>query len=548
MVNFADFDILIVGSGPSGVHAAQESLKHGYKVALVEIGFIDDKYQKLIPPLSFSEIRKTDLNQVTYFLGEDPAKAFQSQAKAGAHLTPPRQHMIQDMEKIFPIESESFLPLQSTACGGLGVSWGSNVFTLEDFELRRIGLPPHEMRKFYKQTSEDVGVSGTPDDALAPLISKHLEIQPPLQLDTNSKKIYENYRKNIEKFMGDGFYLGQSLLAILSQAKKDRRPNPYWDMDFWSDLSKSVYRPLFTLEELKKNPNFFHIPHKIAVRFEETNTKPTEGSFVSLFFRDLNSGQFETIRAKKLLLAAGAINSGKLAYSSLGFYDMPMPILCNPNHWVAAINWPMLGRSAVDTRYSLAQLTALLRVPEDPEDYVLGQFYSYRSLLYSRLLHNIPLPPSLGLIFLRFLITSFTCVNIHFSDSPSSRKWLKVIKRGDQDILKASYERTVTEETFIRKNERRFLKKLLALKCIPIGVNRPAHGASIHYAGTLPFNDENKPLTCTPEGQLRGAQNVYVADGASWKFLSAKGLTFTLMAGAKRVAQEAIRALKTAAD
>ena len=71
--------------------------------------------------------------------------------------------------------------------------------------------------------------------------------------------------------------------------------------------------------------------------------------------------------------------------------------------------------------------------------------------------------------------------------------------------------------------KRRMLRFLAGLRCIPMGVNKPLHGASIHYAGTLPYSAEERPYTTSPDGKLHGAPNVYVADGASWRFMPAKG-------------------------
>jgi choline dehydrogenase-like flavoprotein len=73
---------------------------------------------------------------------------------------------------------------------------------------------------------------------------------------------------------------------------------------------------------------------------------------------------------------------------------------------------------------------------------------------------------------------------------------------------------------------------------MPVHIMRPPAGASIHYAGTLPFGNDDVPLTCKATGRLRGSANVYVADSSTWRFLPAKGLTFTLMANARRVAAE----------
>ena len=47
--------------------------------------------------------------------------------------------MIRDMDELFPLKSRTFLPLQSSGLGGLGIGWGANCFALEDFELEQIG-------------------------------------------------------------------------------------------------------------------------------------------------------------------------------------------------------------------------------------------------------------------------------------------------------------------------------------------------------------------------------------------------------------------------
>ena len=135
------FDILIIGSGPSGSHAAQQAVTSGRKVALLDIGYSDRRFDEMVPAKPFSEIRRSDENQHKYFLGDDPAESLRYQDRGGAHLTPARQHMIRNQDRLFPLLSDTFAPLQSTGLGGLGISWGANCFALEDFELDRIGIP-----------------------------------------------------------------------------------------------------------------------------------------------------------------------------------------------------------------------------------------------------------------------------------------------------------------------------------------------------------------------------------------------------------------------
>ena len=86
-----------------------------------------------------------------------------------------------------------------------------------------------------------------------------------------------------------------------------------------------------------------------------------------------------------------------------------------------------------------------------------------------------------------------------------------------------------------------FRKILLKLRCL--APQRTIHvrpmGASVHYAGTLPMTTESSPATCTPLGASRDIGNLYFADGSTFPDLPAKNLTFTLMANATRIAEEA---------
>ncbi|HXN87247.1 MAG TPA: GMC oxidoreductase, partial [Candidatus Binataceae bacterium] len=526
---------LIVGSGPSGVQAASEATSRGLKVGLVDIGYSDDRYTNLIPRQPFSSIRLDDPNQREYFVGAAD-EALRNLQRAGAHLTPPRQYMLRNMDDLFPISSDTFLPLQATSAGGLGVSWGANVFTMETDELRKIGLPPGEMRKYYDRVANEIGVSGCRDDDLAPRIADFSPLQPPLQLDSNAQALMRNYTKSRVKLNRRGFVMGQSVLAVLTKALGDRSPNPYADMDFYSDTGRSVYRPQFTLESLKRLKNFTHLDGHLAESFEDV---PDYG--VRLRGRNVHSSSNWDITARRLILAAGAINSGRLALNSFRDQKARLPILCNPNIWIAALNLSMLGRPACDARHSLAQLTALMRAAND--ECVVAQFYSYRSLLHYRLLPALPLPPRLGVLFLRLIETAFTCVNVHFADSPSPSKWIELSGDGDKPSLSAHYEVPPEQAAELRRDECTTFRSLLRLRSVPLAISRPAHGASVHYAGTLPFSERDDPFTCDEDGRLHGTKNVYVGDGSSWKYLPAKGLTFTLMANARRVAKKAALSL-----
>ena len=82
-----------------------------------------------------------------------------------------------------------------------------------------------------------------------------------------------------------------------------------------------------------------------------------------------------------------------------------------------------------------------------------------------------------------------------------------------------------------------------SLGCFAIKRVDPGIGASIHYAGTLPFNKEEELLTLSYNGRLNGTKNVFVADGSGFSYLPAKGLTLSLMANAHSVAKNVLKNL-----
>jgi hypothetical protein len=539
-------DLIIVGSGPSGAQAAQAAIERGLSVVMVDVGNDDDTLAPFVPDRPFSEIRRTDVAQHRYFVGERlPAGAAAGQ-RVGSQLAPPRQFITRDVETCLPFESTNFFPLQTLALGGLGAGWGAGTHTFEDFELRAAGLSWDLLARHYQQVADDIGISGAVEEDTAPLVLNIPNVQAPLERDTNAKAILETYRRRRERFHRVGFFLGKAPAAILSErlarGTDVREPNPYHDMDFYSDHRRSVYRPKYTIEALVRHPRFEYVGRTLAVKFEETAS-----GTVRLVGEDVRNHSARAVEGRTLALAAGAINSARIVLSSLGQYDVKVPLLSNPYNYIPCVNLKMLGRPADDRRHSLGQLTGVLTAPAGVADRLILSFYSYRSLLLFRLVKEMPLPPALGVQVARVLQTSLTIIGLHHVDRPAPQKWLALRKGADgREVLAGHYALSADEQRDYRRNLRRVVRTLLALRCVPLSILQTGAGSSIHYAGTLPCSDDpRQPLQTAVSGKLNGTRHVYLADSAPWKFLPAKGPTFTLMANARRVVEEIDQELRT---
>ena len=515
-------DVIVVGSGASAVNAAVPLVEAGRGVRMLDVGNRGERYR--VPDGPLAELRRTDPDQHRYLLGDDFEGIGWGHMGAGAQLTPPRQFVCKDADRLQPVSSTSFFPLHSLAEGGLAGAWGagSPSFVEPDFAGFPIGyadLAPH-----YEAVAARIGINGTRDDLL-PFLGELSAMQPAVEVDDNGRTIMARYAKTHGRVNSRGVYLGRPRLAMLSQPLRGREPTRYWDMDFWSDAGKSVYRPRWTVDELRAKPNFEFIGRQLVTEFAE------RADYVEVTTRDVDTNATHVHRARTVVLGAGTIGTTRIALRSLGAFGKRVPIVCNPHTYMALFNLNQLGKPIHEERHSLAQL-CIVHAPDGPaRPFTVGHFYSYRSLLLFRLMKDAPLPHRDGLEILRHLSPSFVVLILQHADAPTALKYCEL----DGEQLAIEYALSAGEQAHIDAIEADITKTLYRLRCIKMRTVRPGHAASTHFAGTLPMQHRDEPLTTSADGLLRGTKRVYVVDGSVFPALPSKGLTFTMMANANRI-------------
>lgn len=533
-------DILVVGSGASAVHAAFPLVEAGRTVVMLDVGFEDTVYERLIPYAPFSEVRRTDRGQHRYMLGDNFEGVPFGPIGAGPQVTPPRQHVLRDTEELIPTVSHNFAAMSSLATGGLAGVWGAVCFPFLASELAKCGLPPEELNRHYEIVAERIGVSGCRNDDLTGLRGRLDAMQPPLELDSNAEMIFSRYENRRTAFHRSRLYVGRPLMAVLTQPLRDRSPNPYHDMDFWTNAGASVYRPPSTLRELQQRPNFSYRRPYLVQRFEEEG----QGQ-VRVWAKSLPSGREEIFQTRRLVLAAGAVGTARLVLRSFEQYNVPVPLTSNATTYIPCIHYAHLGRAPKDRCHSLAQLTMIYDPTGDHEHLVQAQLYSYRSMLLFRLLREFPLPYREALRIVRAMAPNLIVVVLQHEDYRSAQQYcmLRPPTADGSDLLEIVYEPADETLQRQRQHEKAMMRALRQLRCLPLGTVRPGHGTSAHYGGQLPMGREDKPLTTEPSGRLRGTNAVYIADSAAFAYLPAKGLTFTLMANADRIGNHILSGL-----
>ncbi|MDE2481557.1 MAG: hypothetical protein KGN02_05170, partial [bacterium] len=266
-------DLAIVGSGPAGAQAAKAAIEAGASVVMLDYGIDDPDARASVPDAPFSELRRTDPDQARYFWGAVEARRLHEGRRVAGHLTAPRDFAVAEALERQPVRSTTFTPVQSLALGGLGAAWGAGAPCFEAHELEAIGLSAIALDDAYDEVIRDIGVSAAWDDATAPYVLRSRATQPPAELDSNARTLLDAYARRREALERKGFVLGRPALALLTEpirrAGCDRDANPYYDMDFYGDARRSIYRPRYTIEELRAEPRFSYLGGVLVQSFAD---------------------------------------------------------------------------------------------------------------------------------------------------------------------------------------------------------------------------------------------------------------------------------------
>jgi len=532
-------EYIVIGSGPTGVMAAQTLLEQGKSVSMLDVGITQNADIIETPEKNFLELRKNDTEQYKYFIGEKHESLSNNNIKVGAQQTPSRIYMTAEADKTIPIISDNFAAMESLSLGGLGVGWGLGCYVYSDNELKKVGLDADKMKQAYNVIADRIRISGANSEFRSYTLGHLKNIHPPLKTDNNISILKDLYNKNKDKFDSKRIYFGEPSLALLSEDYAKRKKNSYNDMDFYTDYGNSAWRPNITFQELKKNKNFKYTNNILVISIENID------KYVKINYINLKNKTNGHIICKKLILACGALGTARIILRSMKHKIKRVPILCNPYYYMPCFNIKMLGKPLSYNKTSMAQAMMIYDTDGTQSDIISLALYTYRSLMTFRMLKEVPLGIKDSIKILKLLQSGFVIAGVHHPDSPSSNKYLELREHNKSitgDALYAHYEQNKEEKKKISKHEKTIKKYLKKISCYPIKKIASIAGNSIHYAGTLPFSENiNEYGTTHPTGKLNAMKNIYIADGSGFRYLPAKGITLSLMANAHLTALYAIK-------
>jgi choline dehydrogenase-like flavoprotein len=158
-----DADVIVVGSGPSGVSVTQPLLEAGLCVALLDGG---RRRETELPPGTYHDIRRQDPEQWRLFLGRELEALRPAGPPSPKFDAPTSRFAFEGGASAQRVEGRGFAALVSLARGGLSNIWGAGVASYGDEELADFPFGPADLAPSYERVARRMGLTGFAADDL----------------------------------------------------------------------------------------------------------------------------------------------------------------------------------------------------------------------------------------------------------------------------------------------------------------------------------------------------------------------------------------------
>jgi choline dehydrogenase-like flavoprotein len=519
-------ELIIVGAGAAAAAAALELVRRGQRPILLDVGFVDDAaaprvdgnlYRYRAQHDSFDLHIGADYRGLAGVLSDEPTVA---------KLNAPRMAFVtRDAAALGPLSQAQFQAIQSFAQGGLGNAWGAGLYRWIPADLQDFPISLSDLEPYFDALTAEIGISGADDD-LTEFFGDPAGLQPPLELSYNARRVALVYRKRRKALRAKRIYLGHPRAGVLTVPKDGRPACDYSNLEFWQS-QPYLYTPAVTLRRLIAAGQLDYRPGLLVQRWQEM------AGGVTVIARDVHSGETVRVAGRRLLLAAGAINTARIALQSAGDTTTRLPLLENPVVQIPVVLPASLGRRLDTHAFGLVQLN-LVWESAAYQTILQGSLLELTAPLRAEFFSRFPLAARANLALIRHLLPAMLMLQLYFPASVQPPSRLGLLDDGRLRIEGQPFPAELAKLAPLLSALRS-----LGLWTHPALIQQPVTGHAIHYAGTLPMRAAPGPYQCHPSGRLHGAERVFVADSASFSSLSAKNMSLGMMANAMRIAAEA---------
>lgn len=512
-------ETLVIGTGAAGVSAAWPLAAAGRPVTLIDPGLPADTPR--LPDRPYLDARRDDPEQWRWLL-ERAAPGAAPPATSPKFRAPTLAHLFAGYGEAQGLDAEGFTLVGTLAGGGLTAAWGAGAAAFEAADMAGWPVTRAELEPHYRAVARRTGISGRGPDDLSAHAGLDDDSMPGVPLDEMGEQLERRWARARGALLPEGFRLGRARLAVLSEDRGARRACAALGLCLWGCPRGAIWSAAQELDTLRRHPAVAHRPGLLA----EGLRRAADGWEVAVL--DRATGAREALRARRVVLAAGAIGSARLALS-LAEGARRLPLHSTPTAAFALLFPALLGRPP---RGGVGLGQHYFAVGED-EAMACGYLFPTTGLPVAEFVGRAPLSRRLGLRAMRWLLPATGVGNVFFH----SRYSAHAIRRdaSGRAVVEGGFAPGFPDHLAATARRLRGAFRRLGAVALPGSFAPGAPGSDIHYAGTLPMRAAPGTFECDASGELAGMPGLFVADGAALPCLPGKSHTLTIMAWADRL-------------
>lgn len=516
----SDIDVIVIGSGPAGIAAAWPLVEAGLRVTMVDGA---DGPMALAPSDRPGLAAMRQGRQSHRLLGdglealrllEDGSPKLRTAAGAAFHG---------GFSAANPMESRGFKAVGALVRGGLSTVWGAVTWAFAPQEL--IGWPAQaaaSMAQSYARVAARMGLSGDGAAARRLGMTVDLPLQPALPLSPSAALLAHRWAASHPH----GLECGQPLSAVLTQDVPGRESCSGLRACMWGCPQGAVWSAAAEVQALAAHGDFRLLSGLTVEALE------ADGTGWAVVARQ--AGGMRRLWAPRVVLAAGALASTRLALAAANRFGSWLPLANCPTQGFALLLPGRLGRPLPEEGYGNAQLCFRLAAGGER---AFGLLYDGDSMAAPDIIARMPLSRPGAAALTRFLLPGLMIGLLYLPGSLSANRLRlergaggpRLVVEGGQSPALAPVRRRMAAAL-----RGRFAR--LGALLLPGSLQALEPGAEVHVGASLPMGRETSDL-----GEMNGCPGLFVVDGAVLPFIPAESHTLTIMANADRIGQSLAR-------
>lgn len=424
----------------------------------------------------------------------------------------------------------------SGAYGGFSNTWGAQFMPFTEASFEDWPVAARVMGEHYRTVLRQIPLAAEEDD-LAELFPIFGDADPLPELSARSSAALEHYARHRGRLRGRGMLMGRARLAF--QASRCVRCG----LCMTGCPHGLIYSASQTFTALRKSSAVTYRGGLLALRVEEG---PDSATVVA---KELGSGQVHRFTADRVMLAAGAIGTARLALGSLRMFDLSAPVLESQQFQLPFVS----TRPTPDPRgapdFTLNQFNMVIRHDRSDRDVSQLHFYTYNPAFVEALPEVLRHRRA---AFLQSQILRRVSVALGYLPSWASPQFAMRVRPGRDDgslpelTLESPAATGGMGNPMMREIARRVVSVAPLLDLWPAlpALQMSAAGKSYHWGGIFPHErSPSRRLSSDELGRVGPWQRIHLVDSSVLPSVPATTFALTVMANAHRIVESALKEL-----